>query len=125
MGFVLSDGHEIGISGGLSSVMLASQILYLAHYSHTWATGRLWPIVSIYGGGASDFSGFLGQTRALLGLAFGARLPLGEHIALRLEVSHERLMGPLSADRSAITVGLEYLAVPGWTPRRAPERPAP
>lgn len=115
-GAVLSGGHEVGATAGITSERLASRLLYLAHYTHTWAgEGRSWPVVSIWAGGATDLLAIWAQTRAIIGTSIGVRLPLGwGGVAVRVDLGHEVLTGDLWADRTFLALGLEVLAVPAW-----------
>lgn len=108
-------GHALGLVAGISTERLASQLLYLSEYSHTWLGGRAWPVVSLWLGGVTDLAGVLAQSSVVVGLGFGVRVRLGRRSAVRLELAHELLGGRRWADRTSFVVALEYLGG-AWPP---------
>jgi hypothetical protein len=113
-GVLVGGGHELGLTAGLTTVRLATDVLYLTHYSHTWVRGRRWPVVSLWLGGSTDVTGFIAQSRLLFGAALGLRVPIGRQVALRVDLGHELLAGARWADRTFLAVGLEFLGGAGW-----------
>lgn len=108
-GHHVSGGHALGLTAGLSTERLASQVVYLSEYSHTWIEGRAWPVVSLWLGGSTEIVGIVAQSRLVLGVAFGVRLRVGRRVVVRLELAHELLSGHRWIDRTFFVLGLEYL----------------
>ena len=115
-GLVLAGGHEIGLVTGITSERLDTRLLYLSHYTHTWTgiESRVWPAVSLWLGGATDLLGAWAQSRLLFGSSVGLRLPVGELLALRLDLGLEALAGDTWVGRVFLAFGLEILGGPGW-----------
>jgi hypothetical protein len=111
---LVAGGHELGLTAGITSVRLATDIVYQTHYMHTWVRGRRWPVVSLWLGGSTDLNGFVAQSRLVVGAALGLRVPIGRQVALRVDLGHELLAGERWADRTFLAVGLEYLGGRGW-----------
>ncbi len=110
---VIGDGpHELGLGLGLATVRLASQLSYTTHATFALAsssTDQITPVATVSVGGATDVLVASAQSRLVLGVAFGFRARLGPHVALRVELTHELLLGQTSFDRTSFLVGLEYL----------------
>jgi hypothetical protein len=114
-GWLVRDGHEVGLTLGLFSARLDHRLLYASHYSHSFLNRRLWPIISVWMGGTTTVAWPGAQSRLVVGLAGGIRRPLGPRLALRFDLGHELYAGTRWASRIFMAISLEYLGGTGWT----------